>query len=182
MDNFFIFENNTDTISSISIDFDDQNGLNTYAIGNTNIVVRYVTEGLKTITIQLHLSNGNIITTYARLQVINPIVFPIHKAFDDNKDNETITAQIPYLNVYGKAILRYYYQTPNKQLWQPLVIVTGFDPGNKDDFDHAKSRMNYGTGQNLMDELFGLGYDIVIVDFPVYTAGGQSIDGGGDYI
>jgi len=70
LNNLFIFENHSNTISSISIDFDDGNGLNSYAIGNTNIIVQYATDGLKIITIQIHLSDGSIVTTYARLKVI----------------------------------------------------------------------------------------------------------------
>jgi hypothetical protein len=70
LSSLFVFENHANSVSSISIDFDDGNGFNNYAIGNTNIEIQYATEGLKIITIQIHLSNGNIITTYARLKVI----------------------------------------------------------------------------------------------------------------
>jgi hypothetical protein len=70
LSSLFVFENHANSVSSISIDFDDGSGLNNYIIGNTNIVVQYATEGLKIITIQIYLSNGNIITTYARLKVI----------------------------------------------------------------------------------------------------------------
>ena len=188
LDNLFIFENYTSIVSSVSIDFDDQNGLNNYVIGDTNIYVQYATEGEKNITIQIHLSNGNTIITYAHLEVVSTNHSKPQKALDDYTEvaSPPIPAQIPYLGVYGQAIVKYYYKNSDKQLRKPVVIVTGFDPGNKDNFDSALVRLKYkasnGTDKNLVEELYSLGYDIVIVDFDKYKSGGKNIDGGSDYI
>ncbi|HEY0091185.1 MAG TPA: T9SS type A sorting domain-containing protein, partial [Flavobacterium sp.] len=62
--------------------------------------------------------------------------------------------------------------------------IDGFDPGGTRDIPAIYATLNYGTGQNLADDLRNLGFDIVIVDFPNYVRTGTSTDvaGGADYI
>ena len=60
LNNLFIFENYANTVSSVSIDFDDGNGLNNYAVGNTNIVVQYATANIQLNFVPLQKFNINI--------------------------------------------------------------------------------------------------------------------------
>ncbi len=100
----------------------------------------------------------------------------------------------------------------NPKLKKPIIIIDGFDPGDfrriededcANDPDCAKKFVNCGAykperhlsirdlmqptytndrSKNLIPTLRNLGYDVIIVNHPVYYKNGRKIDGGGDFI
>lgn len=67
---------------------------------------------------------------------------------------------------------------------KPIILVDGFDPNDSRSIPMIYELLNYGTDQNLADDLREQGFDIVIMNFPNYTrqADGALISGGSDYI
>src|SRR5690606_17871898 len=60
----------------------------------------------------------------------------------------------------------------------------GFDPNDSRSVPLIYDLLNYGSGQNLADDLREQGYDIVILNFPTYvqTETGETVSGGSDFI
>ena len=63
----------------------------------------------------------------------------------------------------------------------PIIVLDGFDPGDERDITGLYNSLSFG-GQNMADILRDEGYDIVILNAPLYSTGGKDIDGGADYI
>ncbi|HEU0137472.1 MAG TPA: T9SS type A sorting domain-containing protein [Flavobacterium sp.] len=101
-----------------------------------------------------------------------------------------ITATIPYQGVedtashLGQGQYEIFYDTGNGILDKPIILSDGFDPTDTRDIASIYTLLDYGTGQNLADDLRAQGYDIVILNFPNYTrpSDSQLIAGGSDYI
>ncbi len=70
---------------------------------------------------------------------------------------------------------------------KPIILIDGFDPGDTRSIAGLYALLDYpspsGT-QNLADLVRAEGFDVVILNFPVYTrlADGATVDGGADYI
>lgn len=64
---------------------------------------------------------------------------------------------------------------------KPIIILDGFDPGDQRDITGLYNSLEF-DGQNMADLLRAEGYDIVILNQPVYTTDGLQIDGGADFI
>ena len=102
----------------------------------------------------------------------------------------TISATIPYQGYdetqpfLGQAEYEIFMDNTNGVLDKPIILLDGFDPNDGRDIPSIYALLNYGTGQNLADDLRNLGYDIVILNFPNYTRTGTSdlISGGSDYV
>lgn len=69
---------------------------------------------------------------------------------------------------------------------KPIIVVDGFDPGDSRDIPGLYSLLDFtGTSgtQNLADLVRDEGFDVVVLNFPIYTdAGGGTVDGGADFI
>ena len=70
---------------------------------------------------------------------------------------------------------------------KPIIVVDGFVTNDSRDINGIYSLLDYsGTSgtQNLADLLRAEGFDVVILNFPVYTrtADAATIDGGTDFI
>ena len=101
-------------------------------------------------------------------------------------------------SILGKNEYQIYYNDANNVLDKPIIIIDGFDPGDKRKIDpqslnydknsqSVKELMAYDHDndvdtpkKDLIDELNDLGYDVIIVNHPVNESNG--IDGGSDYI
>jgi hypothetical protein len=59
--------------------------------------------------------------------------------------------------------------------------LDGFDPGDSRDIAGLYNSLSFG-GQNMADILRSEGFDIVVLNAPLYTTDGKDIDGGSDYI
>ncbi len=100
---------------------------------------------------------------------------------------ETITATIPYQGYdeaqayYGQGEFEIFLDTYNGVLNKPIIVLDGFDPGDSRSIGDIYAGLSFG-GQNFADVLRREGFDIVILNAPVYTSEGKVIDGGSDYI
>ncbi|WP_299526420.1 T9SS type A sorting domain-containing protein [Winogradskyella sp.] len=100
----------------------------------------------------------------------------------------------PDLSAYGEATnypgegeYQIFLDTDNGILDKPIIFVDGFDPGDTRDIPSLYNSLSF-TGssgsQNLADLVRAQGFDVVILNFPVYlrTADGATVDGGADFI
>ncbi len=100
---------------------------------------------------------------------------------------ETITATIPYQGYdeaqvyYGQGEFEIFLDTYNGILNKPIIVLDGFDPGDSRSIGDIYAGLSFG-GQNFADVLRREGFDIVILNAPVYASEGKVIDGGSDYI
>ena len=89
-------------------------------------------------------------------------------------------------NYPGEGEYQIFLSTDNI-LDKPIIFVDGFDPGDTRDITSLYNSLSFtgssGT-QNLADLVRAQGFDVVILNFPVYlrTADGATVDGGADFI
>ena len=107
---------------------------------------------------------------------------------------ESITSTEPLdLSAYGETITyagegEYeVFLSPDNILDKPIIVVDGFDTGDTRDINGIYGLLDFdGTSgtENLADQLRGQGFDVIILNFPIYTriADGVTIDGGTDFI
>ena len=103
-----------------------------------------------------------------------------------------ITASIPFqgydeaLAHFGTGEYKIYYDNVDGILDKPIFFVDGFDPGDSRTIPMLYDLLNYGNPvENLGDIVRDAGYDLIVLNFPVYTSNSDGmtlIDGGGDYI
>jgi hypothetical protein len=99
----------------------------------------------------------------------------------------------PDLSAYGEAA-NYpgegeyqMFLSSDNVLDKPIIVVDGFDPGDSRDIAGLYSLLDF-TGssgsQNLADLVRAEGFDVIILNFPVYVraADGATVDGGTDFI
>ncbi|WP_282041115.1 T9SS type A sorting domain-containing protein [Winogradskyella flava] len=100
---------------------------------------------------------------------------------------------IPDLSAYGETT-NYagegeyqIFLSDDNILDKPIILIDGFDIGNTRDINGIYSLLDFaGTSgtQNLADLVRAEGFDVVILNFPVYmrAADGATVDGGTDFI
>lgn len=100
---------------------------------------------------------------------------------------------IPDLSAYGETTSYpgegeyQLFLSADNILDKPIILVDGFDPGDTRDIAGIYSLLDYAgsTGtENLADILRAEGFDVVILNFPIYTrsADGTTVDGGADFM
>ena len=179
----------------------------------TNLVrLHFQHTGEKMLRFKVRFANGGVLNTQAKIYVKIPK--KCEDELDDLRIQDfTWTSDISYQGynettpIYGELECRIYFQTQNKsaplKIKKPIIIIDGFDPldGRKiedcdprdklSDEDHKSIRdmMKYfkdDEEKDIINELRGLGYDVVIVNHPVYwrmiNRKSTRIDGGADYI
>lgn len=101
--------------------------------------------------------------------------------------SETLIANIGYQGYdetqpyFGQGEYEIFLDTYNGVLNKPIIILDGFDPGDSRSIGDIYAGLSFG-GQNFADVLRSEGFDIIILNAPVYTTDGKLIDGGADYI
>ncbi len=99
----------------------------------------------------------------------------------------TIVANVAYQGYdesqayFGEGEYEIFLDLVDGVLDHPIIVLDGFDPGDARDIGGLYASLSFG-GQNMADILRAEGYDIVILNAPLYTTDGKDIDGGGDYI
>lgn len=112
---------------------------------------------------------------------------PETSQFPERTITQSLTANIPYQGYeetqayLGQGEYEIFLDTYNGVLNKPIVILDGFDPGDSRGIDGIYASLSFG-GQNLADILRSEGFDIVILNAPLYSTQGKLIDGGSDYI
>ena len=178
------------SITSVQIDFNDGNNYRTINL-NENIAVNYLEEGDKLISFKITLNTGEEILRNSTIDISysNSDLF--------SRSSEMITtfnsSITPDLSVYGESTS--YPGTGEYELFlsadnvldKPIFLVDGFDPGDGRSISGIYDLLNFNDGSttsNLGDIVRAEGFDIVILNFPIYTRSQDVavIDGGADFI
>src|SRR5690554_2495915 len=112
---------------------------------------------------------------------------PEDAQFPERTVSQTIIANIPFQgygetqSYFGQGEYEVFLDTYNGILNKPIIVLDGFDPGNSRDIGDIYANLSFG-GQNIADILRAEGFDIIVLNNPVYSTGGKLIDGGADYI
>lgn len=158
--------------------------------------IRYGETGYKILTFTANFSDGTTQDTQAVLHVKLeeprlPSSLPIK--------NGEVDATLPFQGIKGHLEYRIFYGNTQGKLLKPIVIIDGFDPGdkrkiedsdsNEPNDDHtsiAEMMVYYEQGNTepieIIDLLTDKNYDVIIVNHPTYFKNGQEINGGADYI
>lgn len=122
--------------------------------------------------------------TFAQIRFQN---IPENAIYPESMAVETITANIAYQGYdetqayFGQGEYEIYLDNVDGVLDKPIIVLDGFDPGDSRDIPGLYASLSF-DGQNMADILRDEGFDIVILNAPLYNTGGKDIDGGGDYI
>jgi pimeloyl-ACP methyl ester carboxylesterase len=206
-DNGFLIEDAPGrTIIDLMANFDSGNEvviMENGVISNSEVTIAYSEPGYKTLSFTATFENGSTLTTQAVIHV--KLAQP---AQDPLIEDGSVWGDIPYQGFneteayIGKLDYRIFYHTNNgntqKNLLKPIVIIDGFDPGDKRKIQDSDSNLpedlhisiedimvyydDQGVKKQIIDELRNIGYDVVIVNHPNHWANGFKIDGGADYI
>lgn len=137
---------------------------------------------MKKFTLLLLLSCSLTVFSQIRFQAIpDPAFYPERSVVTP------ITATIGYQGYdegqayFGQGEYEIFLDLVDGVLDQPIIVLDGFDPGDGRDIGGLYASLSFG-GENLADILRAEGYDIVILNAPLYTTDGKDIDGGADYI
>lgn len=180
-----IFNTTEFEIQNIQVDFNN-NGFENI-IPNQSKIVHFNSEGDKPITFKITLENNEEFLLYSSINITK-------SAADYNARNagviQPIESTIPYQGFgesqayTGIGEFQIFVDNVDGILDKPIIIIDGFDPGDTRDITAVYQLMDFNNGtENLADEARDLGYDVVILNFPVYTRNGSEIiDGGADFI
>ena len=122
--------------------------------------------------------------TFAQIRFQN---IPDGATYPENQVVETITANIAYQGYeetqayFGEGEYEIFLDNLDGVLDKPIIVLDGFDPGDSRNIPGLYASLSFG-GQNMADILRDEGFDIVILNAPLYNTGGKDIDGGADYI
>lgn len=122
--------------------------------------------------------------TFAQIRFQN---IPENAIYPESMAVETITANIAYQGYdetqayFGQGEYEIYLDNVDGVLDKPIIVLDGFDPGDSRDIPGLYASLSF-DGQNMADILRDEGFDIVILNAPLYNTGGKDIDGGADYI
>ncbi|WP_323786886.1 T9SS type A sorting domain-containing protein [Psychroserpens sp.] len=185
-----IFNISNASIITVEIDFDDGNNFRTMNL-NENLTVTYLEAGLKVIRFKIVLNTGEVILRNSTID----ITYSNSDIYSRSSDIiTTFTSSItPDLSVYSEPTS--YPGTGEYELFlsadnildKPIFLVDGFDPDDGRSIAGIYDLLNFDNGSttsNLGDIVRAEGFDIVILNFPIYvrTQDGAVIDGGADFI
>lgn len=202
---FILQEATAKNLVSLSVDFGTDMEFIVYDNGSlvqTEIPIEYSETGYKTLTFTATFADGSSKTTEGMIHVKLPAPPPT-----DLVDTNYIWGSIPWRGFneseahVGKLKYRTFYHTNNgntlKKLVKPIVIIDGFDPGDRRKIQDSDSplpneehrsmeeMMVYPTSNGsvpLIPILRSLGYDVILVNQVDRWDNGYYIDGGADYI
>lgn len=184
----------------------------TFTIINNGVILQekvgitYAESGIKALNFTATFEDGS------RLTTIGALNFKLLKSSTPPTGikNDSVFATLPFKGynpndptLPGRLDYRIFYHTVNNvpvaTLLKPIVIIDGFDPGDKrqiqdsdphpdqTDAEHRsiEDMMTYfddqGDIQPIIDTLRTIGYDVVIVNHPKYKVNGVEIDGGAEH-
>ena len=174
-------------ITTIEVDFDDNQGYRTINIGSsTNIT--YQGEGKKLLQFRITLENQEVLESRAFLNVI----YSNEELNTQNNQNivgfTSGTTDPPYIQPYNESPFKGWgefdiFYSPDGVLDKPIFLIDGFDPLDSRNINTIYQALDYSDG-NLGDIVRANGYDIVVLNFPTYFREEDQvwIYGGADYI
>ncbi len=184
------FNTTSKKIKTITGNFNDGFGFRTLH-KNQNITINYTTAGKKELTFKIEYIDGSYTLRKSEIE-IDYSNADYHRINQQNIITFTGTTT-PNLTAYGEStsytgVGEYeVFLSPDQVLDKPIFIVDGFDPDDSRDINGIYNLLNFetnGTLLNLADLVRNEGFDVVILNFPIYTraADSQVIDGGVDFI
>ena len=186
-----IFNASSKIIETIKVDFGNGEGFKTVS-QNSNIIISYTTDGSKTLISELTFSDGTTATSKSTIDInysntdLNALFNRVVNTFEST--NTTAPNLTPYgeTNDIGTGEYEIFLSADNI-LDKPIFLIDGFDPGDGRDITGLYDLLNFddnGTSSNLADVVRAEGFDVVILNFPVYTraSDGVVVDGGADFI
>lgn len=191
-----IFNTTNHTISKFEVNFNTGKGFEKIS-NNQTVSVDFKTLGSKIISFKITLSNGAVFTNESKFslkekaQSINQLNRVAQQTPFAVSPLTEITSSLPYQGTNetaahaGKGEFQIFYDNEAGLLDKVIIVCDGFDPADGRDTGSIYNLLNYGTPtQNLGDNVRNLGYDVVVLNFPIYTRpdGITNIDGGVDYI
>lgn len=206
---FLIQETQNKNIVQLTANFDTANNYTLIENGNVinqQISINYTGKGWKKLSFTAVFEDGSQMTVLSEVHVkilqSPPPADPIRVCADIAFQGYSFDPDETY-PIKGCIEYRIFYHNEDDKLMKPIIIIDGFDPGDKrkildtdsnspsGDHTSIKEFMVYPDSQNvrqpIIDTLKRLGYDVVLVNQPIYTVNkGQpnerTIDGGTDYI
>jgi pimeloyl-ACP methyl ester carboxylesterase len=178
----FVINNNNFDIQSIKANFNQDEWLNIQQ--NMPFKISYDSPGLKKIKFEVKLTNGQ---TYQLTSEINIKLKSGEVSLRGNNQVNDITSTLAYQGYSesqpheGKGEYQIFLDTQDGVLDKPIFLLDGFDPGDGRTIEDLYNILGY-QGGNLIDDFRAQGYDVVLLNFPVYNRGNDIIDGGTDYI
>lgn len=159
VNNNLYFDNTSNQIIGLYIDFDDGLGYQSVQM-NKKVNIVYPTDGVKILRFMAVMTNSVTYYAYANIEINTHLRserstdYPYVEDFvNDNAIESVITPSNPYEGgQFQKAQgnVRIYYANSDMQLRKPILIIDGFDPQNKRQFDTC-----YEDGKNsLWDMMF----------------------------
>ncbi len=186
----FVFNTTDRIISSISIKTENSNwkritfGQPFQLLPNSS--------GKQTIEYRIEFANHDVIEQSFEIEINSEPTAEINRNSYTLAPNAitSITATVGYQGFgetqafVGQGEYELFLDTTTGILDKPIFLVDGFDPGDSRNSTAIYQSLNYGTGQNLADDLRAQGFDVVILNFPVYTRPSTTtvVDGGADFI
>ena len=193
---FNLFEENilnttSKQISQINIDFDNGEGFKTVIL-NSDFDVRYITDGFKNLTTEIRYSDGSSKTSFSKVKVsyskdeMRTIFNRVITTFESENTPAPNLSAYGINNDIGTGEYEIFLSDDNI-LDKPIILIDGFDPGDTRDITGIYSLLNFddnGTSSNLADIVRAQGFDVILLNFPVYTrtSDNEIIDGGSDFI
>ena len=154
LDRSFYFSNREKAFAGIKLDLDDGQGSREVAF-DEEITTSYVTTGEKTILLTAIEPDGSELTSRFTLDV-QTLDTPVYDEAmpvigDIEYDGQTASGQAYIYRAQGHTDLQ-----------NPIIIVEGFDMLNDMGWDELYGYLNE---QNLLEDLRGQGYDLVLLNF-----------------
>lgn len=186
----FVFNTTNRVISNISIKTENSNWKS--ITFDQPFQLSSNSSGKQTIDYRIEFTNNQAIEQSFEIEINNEPTAEVNRNSYSLAPNAItpITATVGYQGFgetqafVGQGEYELFLDTTTGVLDKPIFLVDGFDPGDSRNSTLIYESLNYGTGQNLADELRAQGFDIVILNFPVYTRANTTtvVDGGADFI
>ncbi|NOZ34487.1 MAG: T9SS type A sorting domain-containing protein [Chlorobi bacterium] len=158
----YYFSNYNKKPDYINADFDDGKGFQKIML-NDKINIKYQSDGIKKIKINLIFNSGELFSSGFIVKVSTP------KMPTPDETWTNYTADITYNSSAAQGEVGIFFGNGNSDFTRPVIIVDGFDPGDTRDI---AGLWDIANQQNMVENLLGEGYDFVITNFY----------GGDDYI
>ncbi len=173
------------SLTSLQVDFDDGNGTVSVNL-NDSVSVGYSSSGYKNLKFVASFNDNSSVTTYGTIKVIGePVVY----LKTSGVYSSTCNAPNTPLNFFSTLAFQGYDETTPTRgygeatifyatngncdgvIRKPIIVVDGFDPGDKQDAYKLYSAYldrNIPGVPSFATSLRANGYDIIVLNFPEY--------------
>jgi len=199
----FFLQHNSQNISQIVLSAEGKSHVFASPYNNKTINLSFTQAGTHTLQIKVLYQDASWVLATTQIEVMEDNIAmrtigdpcflpqPINTAISAKAN---IQADISFTDYEGRSFrgmgeVAYYYATSKgcdgqKSITKPLIIIDGFDPQDERSVGNIYTeRLSYNNeSDNLGRKLRDQGYDVIILNFPMYNVGSLAVDGGADYI